>query len=163
MYQSLSSVCATRISLDLMIDAGVLFSSCRRLIFGGLVIALGLTGKSLFAANKTYSEAKRQFSDRKRDVFMNDQSPHKWWSTLKSALFGSSSSLPLVIGGGGLVYESVGKVDLLSDHFDSKMFSEAVDLPLACNTSSSLPLLPSGRVRSGISCWTWTLMVALTH
>ena len=29
-------------------------------------------------ANKTYSEAKRQFSDRNRDVLMNVQSPHKW-------------------------------------------------------------------------------------
>ena len=29
-------------------------------------------------ANKTYWEAKRQFSDRKRDVLLNVQSPHKW-------------------------------------------------------------------------------------
>ena len=50
---------------------------------------------------------------------MNVQSPHKWWSTLKSAVFGSSSSLPLLVReGGGLVCESVGKADL-SDHFDS--------------------------------------------
>ena len=38
--------------------------------------------------NETYSEAKRQFSGRNRDVLMNVQSPHKWWSTLKSAVFG---------------------------------------------------------------------------
>ena len=38
-------------------------------------------------ANGTYSEAKRQFSARNRDVLMNAQSPHKWWSTLKSAVF----------------------------------------------------------------------------
>ena len=78
-------------------------------------------------ANETYSEAKRQFSDRDRDV----QSPHKWWSTLKSAVFGSSSALPpLVSEGAGLVCESIGKADLLSDHFDSKQSREAVDLPL---------------------------------
>ena len=71
-------------------------------------------------ANEIYSEAKFQFSVRNRDVLMNVQSPHKWWSTLKSAVFGSSSSLPpLVREGGGLVCESVGKADLLSDHFDS--------------------------------------------
>ena len=29
-------------------------------------------------ANETYSEAKRQFSDRNRGVLMNVQSPHKW-------------------------------------------------------------------------------------
>ena len=33
-------------------------------------------------ANETYSEAKRQFSDRNEDFLMNVQSPHKWWSTL---------------------------------------------------------------------------------
>ena len=43
-------------------------------------------------ANETYSEAKRQFSVRNRDVLINAQSPHKWWSTLKSAVFGLSSS-----------------------------------------------------------------------
>ena len=42
-------------------------------------------------ANETYSEAKRQFSYRNRDAVMNVQSPHKWWSTLKSMVFGSSS------------------------------------------------------------------------
>ena len=69
-------------------------------------------------ANETYSEAKCQFSDRNRNVLMNVQSPHTWWSTLKSAVFGLSSSLPSLISeGGGLVCESVGKADLL-DNFD---------------------------------------------
>ena len=89
-------------------------------------------------ANETYWEAKRQFSARNRDVLMNAQSPHKWWSTLKSAVFGLSSSLPpLVGGGGGLVCESVGKADLLSDHFDGKQSSESADLPLTCHPSTS--------------------------
>ena len=34
--------------------------------------------------------------------------------------------------------ESVRKVDLLSDHFDSKQSREAVDLLLTCHPSSSL-------------------------
>ena len=69
---------------------------------------------------------------------MNVQSPHKWWSTLKSAVFGSSSSLPpLVSEGGGLVCKSVGEADMLSDHFDSKQSTEAVD-PLTCHLSPSL-------------------------
>ena len=89
-------------------------------------------------SNETYSEVKRQFSDRNRDVLMNVQSPHKWWSTLKSAVFGSSSSLPpLVSEGGGLVCESVGKADLLLDHFYSRQSREAVDLPLPCHPSPS--------------------------
>ena len=34
--------------------------------------------------------------------------------------------------------ESVGKADLLSDHFDSKQSREAVDQPLTCHPSPSL-------------------------
>ena len=68
-------MCVTRISLGLMINAGMLLASSRRLIFGGPVIALRLIGKRLshyqVRANETYSEAKRQFSDRNRDVLMN--------------------------------------------------------------------------------------------
>ena len=58
--------------------------------------------------NAVYAEAMRQFSVRSRDVQINAQGPHKWRSTLKSAVFGSSSdsSLPPLIGpGGGLVCE----------------------------------------------------------
>ena len=44
LFQLRSSVCATRISLGLMINAGTLLASSRKLIFGGPVIALGLTG-----------------------------------------------------------------------------------------------------------------------
>ena len=96
-------------------------------------------------ANETYSEAKHRFSARNRDALMNAQSPHKWWSTLKSAVFGLSSSLPpLVGGGGGLVCESVGKANLLSDHFDGKQSRESVDLPLTCHLSPSL---------TSFACW----------
>ena len=46
---------------------------------------------------------------------MNVHSPHKWWSNLKSAVFP-----PFVSDGGGLVCESVGKANMMSDHFDRK-------------------------------------------
>ena len=72
---------------------------------------------------------------------MNVQSLHKWWATLMSAVFGSSSSLPpLVSEGGGLVCEFAGKVDLLADNFNSKQSREAVDLPLTCYPSPSYHL-----------------------
>ena len=90
-------------------------------------------------ANETYSEAKSQFSDRNRAVILNLQCTHKWWSTLKSAVFGTRSSLPPFISeGGGLVCEPVGSADLLSDHFDSKQSREAVNLPLTCHPSPCL-------------------------
>ena len=70
---------------------------------------------------------------------MNPQFPHKWWSTLKSCVFGLSSSLPpLLGGGGGLVRETVGKSDLLSNHFDAMQSREYVDLPLTCHPSPRL-------------------------
>ena len=54
-------------------------------------------------------------------------------------MFGLSSSLPpLVGGGGGLVRESVGKAGLLSDHFDGKQSRKSVDLPLTCHQSQRL-------------------------
>ena len=47
--------------------------------------------------------------------------------------------MPLLVSeGGGLVCESVGKADLLSDYFDSKQSREAVDLPFSCHPSPSL-------------------------
>ena len=56
----------------------------------------------------------------------------------KSAVFFLSSSLPpLVGGGGGLVCESVGKADLLSDHFDGKQSRESVGLLLTCHPSQT--------------------------
>ena len=67
---------------------------------------------------------------------MNAKSLHKWWYTLTSAVFSLSSSLPPLVGGGGeLLCESVGKADLLSDHFDCKQPRESVDLPLTCHPS----------------------------
>ena len=48
MFELRSSLCLTRISLGLIINACMLLASSRSLIFGGPVIALGLTGKSLF-------------------------------------------------------------------------------------------------------------------
>ena len=103
-------------------------------------------------ANESYSEAKRQFSDRNRDVLMNVQSPHKWWSTLKSAVFGSSSALPpLVSEGGGLVCESIGKANLLSD----LLTASSPGRLLICRSLAIhllvLPPLPSGRERLGVS------------
>ena len=45
-------------------------------------------------------------------------------TTLKSAVFGFSSSLPPLVGGGGrLVCESFGNADLPSENFDAKQSS----------------------------------------
>ena len=145
-------MCVTRINLGLMISAGMLLASSRRLIFGGPVIWEEFVRYQV-RANETYSEAKRQISDRNRDVLMNVQSPYKWWSTLKSTVFGSSSSLPpLVSEGGGLVCESVGKADLLSYHFDSKGPGRLLICRSPVIHLLVLPPLHLGRVRCCVSC-----------
>ena len=47
--------------------------------------------------------------------------------------------MPLLVDGGvGLLWESVGKADLPSDHFDSKQSRESVDLPLTGHPSPCL-------------------------
>ena len=63
----------------------------RRLIFGGSEIALYVTWEQFACCQVRVghqTDAKRLFGVRKRDVFMNAQSPHKWLSTLKSVVFG---------------------------------------------------------------------------
>ena len=71
-------------------------------------------------------------------------------------MFGSSSSLPpLVSEGDRLACESVGKADLLSDHFDSKQSREAVDLPL---TFHQCPFLTTFAFRSSDE---WPLLLNL--
>ena len=58
-------------------------------------------------------------------------------------VFGSTSPLiPLIGVSGGLVCESEGKEDLLSDHFDSKQSRYSVDLLLSCHLSPSVTPLP---------------------
>ena len=48
-------------------------------------------------------------------------------------------NLPLLVGEGGeLVCRSVGKADLLPDHFDGKQSRESVDLPLNSHRSPRL-------------------------
>ena len=64
---------------------------------------------------------------------MNAACPHKWWSTLKSAVFFSTSFLPPLTGmGGGLVCGWVGNSDILYDNFDSKQSRDSVELWSSC-------------------------------
>ena len=78
---------------------------------------------------------------------MNPQSPPKCWSTLKSAVFFSSSSLSHLLVGS----MPVCKTDLLSDYFDSKQSSESVDLPLICHWSPSLTTFAFRSSEVGVS------------
>ena len=95
MYRPRSSVCVTSINLGLTTKASLTSN-----IFDGPMTSLGLIRKNLtrcqVRAYEMKSKAKCLFSVRNRDV----QFPHKRWSTLKSAVFSLSSSLPPIVGGG---------------------------------------------------------------
>ena len=101
-------MCVTKINLGLMMTAGLHSTSSRGPNSGELVIDRSRVNWDEFVhyqrrAYTVYAEAMCQFSVRSRDVLMNAQCPHKWWSTLKSAVLGSNSdsSIPPLIGPGG--------------------------------------------------------------
>ena len=71
-------------------------------------------------ANEVYAEAGRQFSLRRWDVLKYAKCLHKWWSTLKSAVF------------------RFGKAEMLSAHFNGKPSRDPIDLPSTSHPSSSL-------------------------
>ena len=58
-------------------------------------------------------------------------------------------------------YATGWQADLLPDHFD-RPGSRAICRSLVIRLLF-LPPFPSGGVRSGVYCYTWTIMVALTH
>ena len=44
-----------------------------------------------------YEDAERAFTKRSKSLLTNAQNPRKWWSTVKTAVFGASSSLPPLV------------------------------------------------------------------
>ena len=52
-------------------------------------------------------DAKRAFMERSKSLLTNESNPRKWWCTVKTAVLGTSSSLPpLVDRGGKLVWSA---------------------------------------------------------
>ena len=86
------------------------------------------------------------------------------WRVSKAGLcffIGLSCSIPTIIFYSfslSLLFESVGKADLLSDHFDSKQSREAVALPLTCHPSLSLTTFVFRLV-----LWGWGLRTNRVH
>ena len=133
-------MCVTRINLDLMMTAVLHSTSSKEPISGDRSQVNWDEFVHSEEGQCCICRGYASVSVRSPDVLMNE-CPHKWWSTLKSALYGSSSdsSLPHLIGAGGfLVCEPVGKADMLSAHFYGKQSRDPVDLSSTCHPSSSL-------------------------
>ena len=46
------------------------------------------------AAQETYAAAEKEYNDGVRDTLIGTTNSHKWWSTLKTALFGVDVAVP---------------------------------------------------------------------
>ena len=70
-----------------------------------------------------YEDTKQAFTERSKSFLTNAPNPSKWWSTVKTAVFGASSSLPpLADRTGKLVWSADEKASLFSAHLDAKRF-----------------------------------------
>ena len=86
------------------------------------------------AAEIVYSLAQGNYNAIVKDTLQSATQPHKWWSTLKSAVFGAESSLlTLLSPSGALVCDPVDKANLLMSHFDAKQSRASVELPATCH------------------------------
>ncbi len=69
-----------------------------------------------------YRTAESEYFTSAKEKLSTASDPHKWWSTLKSVVFGLRPSLPALLSDTGqLITSPKGKADLLMKHFDSKL------------------------------------------
>ena len=86
-----------------------------------------------------YGDTERAFTERRKSHLANVQNPRKWWTTVKAALFGASSSLStLVARRGKLVWSANENVSLFWVHFDAKQCSDCFQQPHSCDPSPVL-------------------------
>ena len=93
-----------------------------------------------------YDAAQADHNEHTCDNLTGITQPHKWWSTLKSFLFGEDSSLPPLRSDDGTPkYSPEEKADLLSAFFQSKQCHQDLDLPPTCSPE---PILTKCAFRS---------------
>ena len=72
-------------------------------------------------AQQVYASAEREYNETIKETLRESMQAHKWWSTLKSALFGNESSVPALLKpSGSVTHCPKEKAVLLADVFDSK-------------------------------------------
>ena len=84
-------------------------------------------------AQRVYATAENEFNDATKVTLSNTTQSHKYWATLKSALFGMDSSIPpLLRPNGSLAHCPREMATLLADVFDSKQSNEKLTMPHSC-------------------------------
>ena len=91
------------------------------------------------AAQEVYAFAEREFNHGIKETLLGATQPHKWWSTLKSALFGVDDGMtPLLKPDGSLTHCPKEKATLLANVFDGKQSDEVLTLPQSCHPEAKL-------------------------
>ena len=89
-------------------------------------------------ANSVYSAAEREYNSRVRETLNSSDSSHKWWSTLRESVFGTTSSIPPLYGANGsLVTDPGDKANLLLDSFQRKQSTSDISIPYTCHPEPS--------------------------
>ena len=84
-------------------------------------------------AQAIYAQAEKTYNDGIKNVLLGTHDAHKYWSTIKSALFGVDVTIPpLLKQDGSLCHNPKEKAELLANVFDSKQNRESVNLPPSC-------------------------------
>ena len=84
-------------------------------------------------AQRTYNDSEKRYNETVKDTLLGASSPHKWWSTLKSALFGNETTIPPILKpDGSLTHCPKEKATLFADAFDSKQSNIKLSMPSSC-------------------------------
>ena len=90
-------------------------------------------------AQTIYAQAEKVYNDGLKNVLSETHDAHKYWSTIKSALFGVDVTIPpLLKHDGSLTHNPKEKAELLANIFDSKQNRESVNLPSSCFPEAKL-------------------------
>ena len=84
-------------------------------------------------------KTEKEYNDGVKDTLIGTTNSHKWWSTLKTALFGVDVAVPpLLRPDGSLAHCPKGKAALFADVFDSKQSSDSLTMPQSCFPEAEL-------------------------
>ena len=92
-----------------------------------------------YAAQETYAVAEKEYNEGVRDTLIGTTNSHKWWSTLKTALFGVDVAVtPLLRPDGSLAHCPKEKAAHFADVFDSKQSNDSLTMPQSCFPEAEL-------------------------
>ena len=93
-------------------------------------------------AQEIYASAEKEYNDSIKEDLLGTNHSNKWWSTLKSALFGIDVTLPpLIKPDGSLTHDPKEKATLFADVFDMKQSDDKLTIPQTCFPEAKLTAL----------------------